>query len=339
MTMIATTTTGTIEISSALAEQGLRLRNWRDVSDYSRMSQVLIGSRNADGLEEARTGADLQEFYGRMKDLDPTRNILLMEEDGTLVGYSACRWWEETNANFVHKHWVFVLPEWRGRGIEQELLLQSENRMRVVAEKHPHNATNLFQGIASDSQLWLSRALQDGSYEPVRYFYDMVCENLENLPEAELPPGIETRPAKPEHYHQIWLALIESFREHWGEPVDEESNYDRFIQNPLLNPGMWQVAWDGDQVVGTVLNFVDAKENEKYNYKRGYTEDISVRKPWRERGIAKGLLVKSMRMFRDMGFDHTALGVDTENATGALKLYQGVGYKTLRKFTVYRKAF
>ena len=28
-------------------------------------------------------------------------------------------------------------------------------------------------------------------------------------------------------------------------------------------------------------------------------------------------------MFRDMGFDHTALGVDTENATGALQLYTG----------------
>ncbi len=53
--------------------------------------------------------------------------------------------------------------------------------------------------------------------------------------------------------------------------------------------------------------------------------------------IAKALLVKSMKMFRDMGFDHTALGVDTANQTGALQLYESVGYKTVRTETFYRK--
>jgi mycothiol synthase len=87
------------------------------------------------------------------------------------------------------------------------------------------------------------------------------------------------------------------------------------------------------------LNYVEGLENEKYNYKRGYTENISVRKPWRGRGVAKALLVKSMKMFRDMGFDHTALGVDTENAAGAYQLYESVGYKVVRITTVYRKQF
>jgi ribosomal protein S18 acetylase RimI-like enzyme len=38
-----------------------------------------------------------------------------------------------------------------------------------------------------------------------------------------------------------------------------------------------------------------------------------------------------------MDYDETALGVDTENPNHALKLYEGVGYKTVRKTTVCRK--
>ncbi len=91
-------------------------------------------------------------------------------------------------------------------------------------------------------------------------------------------------------------------------------------------------------VVGTVLNFVDEGENEKYHRKRGHTEDISVRKLWRGRGMAKALLARSLRMFRDMGFDSTTLGVDAENPTGALRLYENMGYETARTILVYRKA-
>ena len=40
---------------------------------------------------------------------------------------------------------------------------------------------------------------------------------------------------------------------------------------------------------------------------------------------------QSIAMFKEMGMDETALGVDAENLSGALKLYQGVGYKEIRR--------
>jgi ribosomal protein S18 acetylase RimI-like enzyme len=42
-------------------------------------------------------------------------------------------------------------------------------------------------------------------------------------------------------------------------------------------------------------------------------------------------------MFREIGFDETALGVDTQNPNHALNLYEGVGYKMVRKGITYRK--
>ena len=49
------------------------------------------------------------------------------------------------------------------------------------------------------------------------------------------------------------------------------------------------------------------------------------------------MLVQSILMFREMGFDETSLGVDTQNPNHALNLYEGVGYKQVRQGIIYRK--
>ena len=43
-------------------------------------------------------------------------------------------------------------------------------------------------------------------------------------------------------------------------------------------------------------------------------------------------------MFKEMGMTETALSVDSENLSGALRLYEGVGYRKVKQQTIYRKA-
>lgn len=337
--MISTLTLDTLEISPELAQRGLTLRNWRENADYQKLSPVLIASRNADGFEEARSGDALQHMYEHTHNFDPTRNLFLMEHDGELVGYAGCRWSQEISGDSVYMHWIYLLPAWRGKGIENELLQQTQNRLLQQAQTHLSDTGNWFEAFAADTQTWLIALLIADGFQPVRYFYEMVCHELNNLPDAPLPSGIETRPVTPEQLRQIWDTEGEAFAEHWGETIPNESDYQRWLSNPLNDIALWQVAWEGDQIVGMVLNYIDHNENSRYGFKRGYTENISVRKEWRKRGIARALLLKSMKMFRDMGCDHTALGVDTENATGALRVYEGVGYKTIRNQASYRRRF
>jgi ribosomal protein S18 acetylase RimI-like enzyme len=42
-------------------------------------------------------------------------------------------------------------------------------------------------------------------------------------------------------------------------------------------------------------------------------------------------------MFRAMGMEETSLGVDTENPSGALRLYEGVGYREERRHMFFDK--
>jgi len=49
-------------------------------------------------------------------------------------------------------------------------------------------------------------------------------------------------------------------------------------------------------------------------------------------------LARSMKLHRDLGMTQTALGVDTENPSGALQLYESMGYEVVSRSTTYRKA-
>jgi ribosomal protein S18 acetylase RimI-like enzyme len=64
---------------------------------------------------------------------------------------------------------------------------------------------------------------------------------------------------------------------------------------------------------------------------------ITVLRPYRGKGLAKALVTQSMLMLREMGMEYANLGVDTENLSGAIRLYEGLGYETIKTYTIYGK--
>ena len=93
------------------------------------------------------------------------------------------------------------------------------------------------------------------------------------------------------------------------------------------DPTLWQVAWDGDEIVGMVRPFINAEENARFGVRRGWCENISTRAPWRGRGVASALISRALRALRERGMTEAALGVDAQNETGALRLYQAMGFR------------
>jgi ribosomal protein S18 acetylase RimI-like enzyme len=86
-----------------------------------------------------------------------------------------------------------------------------------------------------------------------------------------------------------------------------------------------------------VLNCIRHDENEEYNRQRGYTEAIRVHRPWRRRGLARALIARSSSVLKEQGVTEAALGVDTENPSGALRLYESMGFRPVKRNSVYRK--
>jgi ribosomal protein S18 acetylase RimI-like enzyme len=48
-------------------------------------------------------------------------------------------------------------------------------------------------------------------------------------------------------------------------------------------------------------------------------------------------LLHNFRCFYDRGAPSVALGVDSANATGAIRLYESVGMKTVRNYVLFEK--
>ncbi len=71
--------------------------------------------------------------------------------------------------------------------------------------------------------------------------------------------------------------------------------------------------------------------------REGWVGQLGVRRAWRRRGLATALLVRSMEAFRAAGLEAATLGVDTENPTGALGIYERVGFRPIRRFVRLRR--
>ncbi len=327
-----------LNISGAPQIPGLSFRRFRGEADYPYMLAVIEGCKDEDGIERTETLADITRNYAHLINCDPYKDVLFAEIDGEMVGYSRVFWERLDEGLRIYTLFGFLLPRWRRRGIGTAMLRHNEARLRHIAAGHPAGEPRFFQSWAADTEKSTAALLRSQDYEPIRHEFEMLRDLSEAFPEAPMPEGLKVRPVKEEHIWPMIQAADEAFQDHWGYRPIADEEFEGWKKSPDFRPELWKVAWDGDQIAGSVQNFYNPRENEEYKRKRGYTEGISTRRPWRKRGLARALIVQSMKMFEEMGMTETAHGVDTENLSGALNLYESLGYRSIKQHTIYRKA-
>lgn len=334
-------TTDSIDIPNAPVIAGLAFRHFRGAEDYPKMVAVIAASAEADKIERVDTVEDVANGYAHLVNCDPYQDMLFAEVNNEVIGYSRGFWRQEENGPRIYSSTGFLAPAWRRKGIGGSMFRWIESRMRIIAESHTATETGLLESFVTDGNIGLATLLEKSNYKPIRYFVDMVRPDLENIPDFPLPDGLEVRLVLPEHYRAIWDADKEAFRDHWGYAEPTEEDYQAWLGNKIIfQPQLWQIAWDinTNEIAGQVRTFINAAENEKYNRKRGFTEFISVRRPWRKRGLARALIVRSLRLQKEQGMTESALGADSENISGATRVYEDCGFQVTKRNAIYRKS-
>lgn len=329
-----------IEVLGAPAIPGLVFRHFGGPADFPAMVAALNASEAADGEERVVTVEGITNNYAHLSNSDPAHDILIIEVNGEVAGYARVFWFDETGGPIVYTPFAYLAPAWRRKGIGRAVLHWMEGRLAEIAADHPTDRPKVYQTFALQGAVGLTALLEQEGYRPVRYFYQMVRPDLEAIPDFPLPAGIEVRPALPEHYRGIWDAGNEAFRDHWGYSPPTEEDYLAWLNDKEhFQPDLWQIAWDvaTDQVAGQVGTYIDYAENEEFHRQRGWTEGISVRRPWRRRGLARALIVRSLRAQKAAGMTESALGVDSENISGATRVYEACGFRVMKRNTAYRK--
>jgi GNAT superfamily N-acetyltransferase len=326
-------------LNQSLRPLGLSARMFRGEEDLQANVDLNNACARADGEEYVDTIEQARVWMANTENGDPRTDMAMVEgPQGALVAKALTWWWKNDAGEWNYGVNGWVHPGWRRQGIGGALLRWTEGRAREIAATHTRGDAPAYLACWTQDKLTDKVDLLTGAgYEAIRHGYTMLRNLSDPILDVPLPQGIEVRPVQEAHIRPIWEAMREAFRDHWGYTEWTEHDYQQFREWPDSDPALWRIAWDGDQVIGGCLNEVLHRENEALGLSRGWMALIAIRRPWRKQGVAKATIERSLRMFKDLGLAEAGLGVDAQNPTGALQLYEGQGFRVHKSGTNYRK--
>lgn len=267
--------------------------------------------------------SDLSEAEVRTWFAHDELEVIVAEENGEVVGYGD-RWCEKER----DRSWLDVSAH-AGRGGAGAALL-AELERRSAPDVDPGA---LSMGYVSSVDETMRGVFEAAGYESIRASYRMSIA-LDTPSRPEWPQGIAVATFRPEDEALVHGAHQESFRDHWehkDETIEEWRKW--MIGSPQFDPSLWFVARDGEEVAGISLCTVHSSGDPEH----GFCRVLAVRRPWRRRGLALGLLRHSFVEMAKRGMKRASLGVDAENLTGAVALYERAGMHVERRSDCYSK--
>jgi mycothiol synthase len=317
---------------------GLTFRPFDPARDYPAMVGLIREAHLADGVDWLPNEENLRLDYEQVDEFDPRRDVLLAEVDGEVVaaGLTDVRTREGIGH---HQMEGWVRPAFRRRGLGRALLGWTERRAAEVARVDGRPPQRVLSSWPDEIQVGATALYEGAGYRIVRYGFMMVRDLADPIPDLAMPVGLRVRPVESADHRRIWDADVEAFQDHWNHGERTDADFERWYASPELDTSLWQVAWDGDEVAGSVMPFVYPDENAAIGVERGWLDHISVRRPWRRRGLASALIARSLVALRDHGLAEAALGVDAENVSGALRVYEAMGFRRHRTAVSYWKEF
>jgi mycothiol synthase len=259
----------------------------------------------------------------RRNDFVLDRDTWVVESpDDEIVGYAEIACEGPTLASFGAVH-----PDHRRRGLGSYLIDRIEERALVHPARTGAEASLLniiLRGNHAARSLVTSRG-----YVKERTFQHMEIDLRELLSRAH--PEVEIRPFDSVRDRETLHALMESaFEHHWDySPTPFAKWWDQVSGGEDYDPSLWWWASIGGETAGALLGTV---RDEK-----GWVMDLGVLKRWRGRGVGAALLRHSFAEFKRKGFEKAGLNVDSENETGATRLYERVGMHVVSEFDFYKK--
>ena len=324
-------------LADAPAIDGLRFRRPRgDDADYEAIAEVMAAANLHDGIPWLPTARSLREGIETSVGVDPATDMVITEIDGRVVAESGTERVMRDGVA-VYEAWGTMRPDVRRRGLGRALLRENLRRARERSTGEPAGLAVEVRSQAHENEIGHRTMLRSERFKPIRWFFGMRRPTLADVPDAPLPEGLELRAVRSDQHRAIFEAEREAFRDHWSAREQTEGDFAFTFGRTELDTDLWVVAWDGDEIAGVVQGWIYPEENATLGVARGWLEHISVRRPWRRRGLGRAITAEALRRLGHAGMREAMLGVDAENPTGALGLYEGLGFEVDHRSVTYRR--
>lgn len=240
---------------------------------------------------------------------------------GEIAGYVTLWRPEETSGFLVAS--PRILPRYQRHGIDLALLRWAEPLARALAATLP-------DGVAVSLNSWVDgpdeaadALLTREGFHLARRFVRMEITLQAPPPAPAWPAGVAPRPfvagQDERAVYELMNAAFADTPGHEPWPFDVWSR--DILDSESSVPALWTLAAAGDQVVGAVINRVVAGDDGVV----GWLEDVGVRPAWRNRGLGLAMVYHSFGAFYARAIERCGLTVDTQNVSGATRLYERAG--------------
>jgi len=235
------------------------------------------------------------------------------EEDGRLVGYADTA---PAEGGYIN--------------VDVRSLDPGVTEMLVAAATEAPRAPDAvaLRGFVQGGIEVTTEAYRAAGWQLIRHGYQMRIQLTDDIPEPTWPEGFSPRNFQPGEEQRVYEANQEAFADAWDFRRQEKDRWRAFTVNHHgFDPSLWWLVDDGDEIAAFTLNYWHFSGDKTF----GWVGSLGTRPPWRRRGLATALLLHSFHDFRGRGATKVGLGVDAENTTGAVKLYESAGMTVERR--------
>lgn len=295
-----------------------------EIRNFRQDDMALLG-----GLYEAVTAREHAVFWW-VGDPDNWDNVMCAYLEGKMIAKGQVSIINVVppgrTGNAYHSIYVNIkaVPEWEA---DYELMEQIYQRLYtraliLKATLPDEYDTRLCVGNAAAEQANNSFFTERKGFSYLESLFSMTCDLTKPIAAYTLPEGLEM---------SFWDMDTAGDEEHYLI-LDTEVWPDAPLGHERLAEYKRKEYWnavavtEGKVIAGSLLMWREEGH--------GMIENVFVRAPWRQRGIARAMLLFGLEGLRAQGMDTTELMVHTHNQH-ALKQYEAVGFRTVHEEVRY----
>ncbi len=306
--------------------------------DIPVMADLVRRAEAHDGVDRVVADEELaDDLLASWVDLDLDTRVAVV--DGTIVGTSSV--WHPPAMEILDRVDLEgeVDPAHRGTGIGRALLGWSLDRAHERLSAVTHRLPRVIRVTAPDWLLARHRLYLRFGFEAARWS-DHLLRTLDDLPTVATPAGIRLVPWPDDRDEEIRQVRNVTFADHWGSSSVDEELWGEIVHGHGSRPDLSFIAIDEatDAVVGLCLNYCYPEDQELNGRLDGIVAVLGTVREVRKTGVASALIARSLATFAEAGFTHAGIDVDTENPTGAARLYRALGFEPHQRTTIFTLA-
>lgn len=223
-----------------------------------------------------------------------------------------------------------VHPAFRGRGIGSRLLQWALDRSgEMHATAHPDTPWQVHLSVTNERPADTALLTAHG-LTVARHFAEMQRRSADPFPVAALPDGLRVAPYDPRFERALYDLHMTAFADHWSFQHRPFELWRIRFDEPGFRPDLTSLAVDGADVPAGYVIAQSGGEAEHVEL-----AIVGTAREWRGRGVASALIAASLQAARDKGIGIVSLGVDRENPTGAVGVYERMGFRPVEQSSVY----